>query len=131
MKGQAIFPVSTPKSSFGLEGSAGRQRCLPLVHELRKVVGMNYAGPSPSQKVIQRNAQIFQPAFVEKIQIAVGTSAVQHRGSCIDHELEAVFTSAPVYRGCCGGRQKHDQGSKDNSKVAKGSHAHGVREIRK
>src|ERR1700689_2718849 len=127
MECQAIFSVSPSKPCLSIKGFASRQRCLPPVHELRKVVGMNYAGPSPSQKVIQRNAQIFQPAFVEKIQIAVGTSAVQHRGSCIDHELEAVFTSAPVYRGCCGGRQKHDQGSKDNSKVAKGSHAHGVR----
>src|ERR1700722_528931 len=98
MERQAIFSVGSAKSSFSLERSAARHRCLPPLHELRNVVGMNYAGPSPSQKVIQRKAQIFQPALVEKIDIAVGTSAMQHGRNCIDHESEAAFIAAPVHR---------------------------------
>src|SRR5579863_6397815 len=91
MKGEAIISVSTPQSCFSLEGCAGGQRRLPLVHELRKVVWMNDAGPAPSQKVIQGNAQVFHPALIEEIQISVRASAVEHRGSGIDHEPDAIF----------------------------------------
>src|SRR5580658_3374949 len=98
MERQAIFSVSPSKACFSFEGLASRQRCLPPVHERRNVVGMNYAGPSPSQKVIQRNAQIFQPAFIKEIEIAVRTSAVYHGGSCINHEPQVFFTLASVHR---------------------------------
>src|SRR5580700_7106287 len=75
-KHQTVFSISSPKSGFSFEGSAGRQRRAPFAHGVLNVFWVKYIGPSPSLNIFQRDTHIFQPALVEEIDIAVGTSAV-------------------------------------------------------
>src|ERR1700685_4465373 len=86
-----VLLISPPKPCFRFEGFAGRHRRAPSAHDLLNIVGVDYAGPSPSLNFFQRCTHKFQPALVEEIDVAVGASAMQHRGSCVDHEPEALF----------------------------------------
>src|SRR5690348_12814147 len=55
---------------------------------------MDYSGPAPATYIFQRETQVFQPALIEEIKVAVGTTGVYQRGRCV-HDKPQKLSAVP------------------------------------
>jgi hypothetical protein len=83
----AIFPIRPPDASFVFEDFSGREAGLPLIHNSLNVLGMNEGLPLPPSHFVQSDSQVFQPRFIEVIEVAVRPGGVNQRGDRIDEKL--------------------------------------------
>src|SRR5260370_37496613 len=58
----AIFPITPPRSGFNPGRFSGSQRPTPFVHHVSRVLGVNYAGSTPTANLLSRARQVFQPS---------------------------------------------------------------------
>jgi hypothetical protein len=86
-----ICPVRAPNARFGFEWFPTRQSGVPFLNYSSNIFRMNGFSPTPTTDVLYGLAQEIQPAAVEVIQIAIGPSGVNKRGSRIDRASKRVF----------------------------------------
>src|SRR5690348_15820117 len=60
---------------------------------------MDHVRPIPALHFLQSDAQIFQPALIEKIQRAVRLASVDQRGSSINDQALLVFGPSVIILG--------------------------------
>src|SRR4029434_7228774 len=82
MKEPAIFPISPPHARLAYERLSGFKRRAPFGHNCFYIFRMDHAGPPPPQQILQRKADIFQPAAVVEVDITIRQSGVNKRWSC-------------------------------------------------
>src|SRR5580704_2370714 len=88
VKHPAIFAVRLANPSFELEDFTGRQAGAPLRHDSVQIFGMDKISPIPAADLIQGDAEIFEPASVEVVEMAVGPRGVDQGGDRIDEKLD-------------------------------------------
>src|SRR5271154_5740534 len=84
MEHPAVFPICAADASLVVEDLSGREAGSPFGHNPLNVFGMNESHPIPAGHFVQSNAQVFQPRFIEVIEVAVGGGGVNQRGNRID-----------------------------------------------
>jgi hypothetical protein len=82
----AAFPIRPADASFVSEFFSGREAGSPLGHNPFNLA-MNEIPALPLGHVVHNDAQVFEPTFVEVIEVAVRPSGVNHRGHRGDEEL--------------------------------------------
>ncbi|MGA8450990.1 MAG: hypothetical protein WB707_12225 [Candidatus Acidiferrales bacterium] len=87
MKHPAVFSICPPDTSLVFEDLSGREAGQPFLNNPVKIFGMNEILPIPAAHLFQCGAQIFQPGFIEVIEVAVGRGRVDERGNRIDEKL--------------------------------------------
>src|SRR6266481_2868115 len=80
----AVFSVRPTDASFVLEGFSSREAGSPLGHNPLNVLRVNEGCPIPAGHFVQSDAQIFQPRFIEVIEVTVGPGCVNQRGDRVD-----------------------------------------------
>src|SRR4029077_18445199 len=85
--------IRPPHACFTLKRLPGIQGQPPLAHDLLNIVRMNEVGPAPPAKFFQGSTEIIQHPLVEEIDVAIGKSAVEQGGCCVDHQPKAIFSS--------------------------------------
>src|SRR4051794_21327092 len=83
MKEPAILPVSPPHTRLRYKTFSGFKRCAPLSHERFHIFRVDRRGPSPPKHLHKSEADIFQPAPVEEVDIAIRQRSVNKRRSGI------------------------------------------------
>src|ERR1700733_6689020 len=87
----AVFPVGPPHASLRLVAVATQKRGTPCSQTAIYVVGMNGAGPAPSDYIFPGQAQVVQPALIQEIDITVRAGGMNERGSGIDQQPKMIF----------------------------------------
>ena len=83
----AVFSICSTDASFVLEDFSSRKAGSPLADNPLNVFGMNVSGPIPASHFVQGGAQIFQPRFIEVIEVTVWPGRVNQRRNRVDQEL--------------------------------------------
>src|SRR5208282_4577554 len=83
----AVFSICSTHASFVLEAFSGRETGPPLGHNPLNVLRVNDICPIPASHFVQSDAQVFQPRFIEVIEVAVRPSGVNQRRDRIDEKL--------------------------------------------
>src|SRR5882762_10077346 len=87
----AIIAVRPAEAHFTLAGLASGEGAAPLFDVTREIIGMNYGGPIPAERVLHAEAGSFEPTAIDEIHGAVGAGAPDMRGNGVDDEAEAIF----------------------------------------
>src|ERR1700730_4850630 len=82
----AAFPVRPADASFVSEFFSGREAVSPLGHDPFNPA-MNQSPTLPLGHVVHNDAQVFEPTFVEVIEVAARPSGVNHLAHRVDGEL--------------------------------------------
>jgi hypothetical protein len=69
-----------------------RQSSVPFLTECSYIFRMNRFGPTPSANFFEWLPEKIQPSPIKIIQISIGPSSVNKRGSCINGTAECVFS---------------------------------------
>src|ERR1700722_6264834 len=95
----AVFPICATDPSFVFEDFSGCQAPAPLCHNPIKVFRVNESSPIPAAHLFQRGAQVFQPKFIEVIEVAVGPGGVYQRGNRIHEKPNIQRLGFPFWKG--------------------------------
>src|SRR6267378_6817793 len=87
----AIIAVRPAQAHFTLAGLASGEGAAPLFDVTREIIGMNYGGPIPAQRMLHGEAGSFEPTSIDEIDGAVGAGAPDMGGNRVDDEAEAIF----------------------------------------
>src|SRR5260370_22036903 len=82
----AVFPIRPADASFVSEFFSGREAGSPLGHNPFNLA-MHESPTLQLGHVAHNDAQVFEPTFVEVIEVAVRPSGVNHRGHRVEEEL--------------------------------------------
>ncbi|HTA57999.1 MAG TPA: hypothetical protein VK805_07590 [Candidatus Baltobacteraceae bacterium] len=80
----SVFSACAADASFVLENFSGRQAVSPPGHNPLNVFRVNVSGPVPAGHFIQSDAEIFQPGFIEVVEVAVGPGGVDQGWNRVD-----------------------------------------------
>src|SRR5580704_9454718 len=83
----AVFSIRATDASLVLEGFSSREACSPLGQNPFKVFRVNKSRPIPAGHFVQSDAQVFQPRFIEVIEVPVGPGGVNQRRNRVNKEL--------------------------------------------
>ena len=83
----AVFSIRSADASFVFEDFSGCETGSPLGHNSINVLRMNESGPIPAGHFVQSDAQVFQPRFIEVIEVAVRPGGVYQRRDRVDEKL--------------------------------------------
>ena len=83
----AVFSICSTDASFVLEDFSSREAGSPLGHNPLNVLRVNEIRPIPAGHFVQSDAQVFQPRFIEVIEVTVGAGSVNQRRNRVDQEL--------------------------------------------
>ena len=75
----AVFSIGSADARFVFEDFSGRKTGSPLGDDSINVFRVNESGPIPAGHFVQSDAQVFQPRFIEVIEVAVGPGSVNQR----------------------------------------------------
>src|SRR5258707_14305968 len=84
---QTLFSLASADASFALDHFSSRQAASPLGQTPFNVLRVNESGPIPADHLVQSDAEVFQPTFIEVIEITVGPGGVNQRRNRVDQEL--------------------------------------------
>ena len=87
MEHPAVFPIYPADASFVFEDFSSREAVSPHGHNPLNVPRVNESSPIPAGHFVQSDAQVFQPRFIEVIEVAVGPSGVYQRRDRVDEKL--------------------------------------------
>src|SRR5580704_1950834 len=87
MEHPAVIPAGSADARFVFEDFSCRKARPPLGHNPIKVFGVNESSPIPAGHFVQSDAQVFQPGFIEVIEVAVGPGGVNQRRNRINEKL--------------------------------------------
>ncbi len=82
-----VFSIRPTDASFVFEDFSSPEAGSPLGHNPFNVLGVNDSCPIPASHFIQSDAQVFQPTFIEVIEVTVGPGCVNQRRDRVDQEL--------------------------------------------
>ncbi len=83
----AVFSIRAADASFVFEDFSSREAGSPLGHNPLNVLRVNVSRPIPASHLVQSDAQVFQPRFIEVIEVAVGPGCVNQRRNRVDQKL--------------------------------------------
>ncbi len=87
MEHPAVFSIRAADASFVFEDFPSREAGSPLGHNPLNVLRVNDSRPIPAGHFVQSDAKVFQPRFIEVIEVAVGPGGVNQRRNRVDQEL--------------------------------------------
>src|SRR6202040_1022701 len=67
----AVFSIRSTDAGFVLEGFSSREARSPLGYNPFNVFGVHVSRPIPTGHLIQSDAEVFQPRFIEVIEVTV------------------------------------------------------------
>ena len=86
MEHPAVFSIRPADASLVLEDFSSRKAVSPLGQNPSNVLRVNENRPIPPGHLVQSDAQVFQPAFVEVIEVPVGPGCVNECGNRVHAE---------------------------------------------
>src|SRR6267143_1208796 len=98
-----IHAIETAQSSFNFTWLARSQNGSPVVHKSVQIVRVKGSRPAPITRLFGREAGIFEPALIEEVSGAVGTSGPRECGYRVNNKpkvlcLPSLFGAMPC--GC-------------------------------
>ena len=97
-----VFSIRPTDASFVLEDFSSREAGSPLGQNPLNVLRVNESRPIPAGHLVQSDAQVLQPRFIEVIEVTVGPGGVNQRRNRVNKEL-GIQTLGSLSRGGHGG----------------------------
>src|SRR4029077_16116845 len=83
----AVISICAADASFVFENFSSREAGSPLGHNPLNVLRVNESRPVPAGHFVESDAEVFQPRFIEVIEVTVGPGGVNQRRNRVDEYL--------------------------------------------